>query len=362
MEPSTEPGCYWLRGRERAVPGLPITDMNCPTLALVEQLHVKGWRAVEEFVETTAPLGDHPAYDAREAVTQKWYYHVLHRLPELFRYCPTIPSQEPISFYRCLLQGIATTPRQGDRVYKALLNEGPPLAIEDEPGAAVRRFAIAGGHGEIDAAPKRQSRTQRGVRTRPPLRPVEDFRPVELARPPLPPPPDPPREPVIHEPIPPRGPGGSGDPAPPPLPLPPPDPLVEDPPLPPEPDALVPRRRTRGPLRARRAFVPFPPGGEIFVDRDYVDPKSGRLLSTWMLKCARHDGCMRKRGTGARNVAQYGEMECIAFLHAWNDMPSEDDADWQHSNCTVPQRLVVAKMQDPANEACYRTTLVENSV
>jgi len=57
MEPSTEPGCYWLRGRERAVPGLPITDMNCPTLALVEQLHVKGWRAVEEFVETTAPFG-----------------------------------------------------------------------------------------------------------------------------------------------------------------------------------------------------------------------------------------------------------------------------------------------------------------
>ena len=110
MVAADDAGCYWLRGMERAVPHVPLMDERCSSLVLVEQLHVKGWTAVSRTcVHTACPGRRCPGcpervYDGREAVKQKYYYQVIHCMPDSFRYCATVPSTEPMSFYKAILK------------------------------------------------------------------------------------------------------------------------------------------------------------------------------------------------------------------------------------------------------------------
>ena len=39
-----------------------------------------------------------------------------------------------------------------------------------------------------------------------------------------------------------------------------------------------------------------------------------------MMRCHRHDNCMKTRGIAAFSTKRYGELEPLAFLHAWRDM------------------------------------------
>ena len=353
MVPSEREACYWLRDPVRAVPpALPWTDENIASLVLTEQLTVRQWTAVLERVVHTPPLppaGPLRVYDAREALRQKMYYAILFRMPDVFEYCREIPSDEPVSFYKCLHKKLHVEPYLGDRHYKALLRgetrkRPEPLPIEEG------RWAIA--DADDDGPPakaKAKARAHsRGVRARPPppIAPPDGLPPVPPGPPPLPPPlPDPPPlagPPRIHEPVP----------------LPDPIEHVPDPPVAPPPvDDAAPVRRARGPLRARRGFVPWAPGGEVFYDKDYKEPKSGLVYSTWMLLCPRHNPCMRKRRLGPRTTKEFGAIEPLAFLDAWKDVPDNDaDPNWVHNTCDVPADAVRAKMADPETVAVYKST------
>ena len=277
-------------------------------------------------------------------------------MPGVFEVCNTIPSTEPISFYRCILRKIKVEPRLGDKHYLALLaGQPPPLPLEDDPGRHPARpnprFAIADQEGDV-AVPKAKPKA-RGVRARPPAHPpIAEPAPSPL---PLPVPP-----PAVVEPHPP--------PAPPPLPPPPlPPPIIEAPeppvlePPPPVPEPVGPpehRNRGRGPLRARRLFVPWQAGGEVFFDKDYQEPRSGIVYSTWMLQCPRHERCLKKTRIGPRTTRMFGPIEPLAYLHAWLELP-DGAPGWDHVGAEVPADLVRAKMEVPGNVDFYNRTMLQ---
>jgi hypothetical protein len=249
-------------------------------------------------------------------------------------------------------------PGMPDKHYRALLaGLPPPLALTDKapvPPVVPKRFAIAG-NGDDDAiAPKKRPRPQ-GPRR-------------HLA---LPPPPEPPEPPVVEPPRPlPLPPPG---PEPVPIPDPPPEvqPVLDDPPAPPpvlddplapplEPDVPPPpiaAPRRRGPLRARRGFLDWERGGEIFCDRAYRDKLTGKVFDTWFVKCPNHDKCSRTRRVVPAHMRVYGELEPLAFLDAWKDFDGSADPTWQHVGCEVPVDALAAKMALPEVVAAYQRTV-----
>ena len=127
-------------------------------------------------------------------------------------------------------------------------------------------------------------------------------------------PPSPPPPPVV-------------DPAPPPPP--PPPPPVEVGPPPPEEDCddVV--------LAAPEDPAPRPPPAPGRGDRwfdgngyrvrwgpDYVTPKGVRFSANWMIKCGNplHNRCFKKRHASEAHMSECGEIEPLAFLHAWAEL------------------------------------------
>jgi hypothetical protein len=84
----------------------------------------------------TAPLPEPKEFDCREATRMKAYYQTLLRMPDVFRFCGNIPSDEVISFYECLNRGITTEAGHRDKRYKLLLAGGTP------PSCQLKTFPI----------------------------------------------------------------------------------------------------------------------------------------------------------------------------------------------------------------------------
>ena len=127
------PGCFRLSAPEFARPAHPLTDLKCPTLCIVTELYRRGWRPVRRRV-THASLDCGPI-DGREAVAMKAYYIVVLEIHRCLPLCAGIPSDQPIPFYKCLLDGKAVEPGLGVAAYRRVLtgDPDPPAAIED-PG------------------------------------------------------------------------------------------------------------------------------------------------------------------------------------------------------------------------------------
>ena len=308
-------GCIWLANPRKAECRLALEDERCPNLLLTAHLYRHGWKGHEEPVVTMTPLPHVKPFDARDALKMKFYYRVLMGLPQLFALCPVIPSTEPASFYKCLLQGVATLPGLGDVMYRSLIaGREPPLAIEDGPAPpALPDLGFAVG-GESPPRPKKKMRAgARGPRAkppaRPPLPPIAPPSPLALPPPVLPPPLPPPPVPLPSPP-----------PTPPDLPTPPRSPSPAPQPPEAESDADVRARRRRGKRDDHRVYVPTTFGFEVAVDIDY-DPKDGTPpFSTWFGRCA-HCGRVKTRRIVAAHTRQFGAAEPLLFLHAWSETP-----------------------------------------
>jgi hypothetical protein len=340
IEDSDHEGCIWLKDPVWAKPMIALEDEACPNLLLMEELKRAGWVFEEKRAVHEAPFGAEPVYDSREALRQKSYYRVLLRLPNLFLLCSRIPSDEPVSFYRCLLTGFAVTAGHPDKCYKAVLgtNQFDMDALIDAPPAGpavLDRFGVA--EGDEPPAPKSRPR-QPGVRVR---RAAPKAKVVSKA-PPLAGPGPPPRDPPLPPPAEP-------------LPVIVPMPLPAPPP--PEPSssssAVVPARAppaVKKVKRGKRPWEPFPTGGRIVFDKDYKPPV-GPKYSTWFLECCHHDPCMRRRTTAARNTRVHGHLETLAFLHAWRDMEVPEGK--VHNLIDPTPAAVAALLAVPSNVAMY---------
>ena len=123
-------GCVALRQPVRALPMHPVTDMRCPALSMLAALYRAGWRNVEgRVVHTTLDVGP---MDGREAVRMKPYYVVLLQLPVCLPLTSSIPSDQPLLFYKLLLAGTAVEPGRGHAFYLALQRGLPALEPVDD--------------------------------------------------------------------------------------------------------------------------------------------------------------------------------------------------------------------------------------
>ena len=116
----TRPGVVVWEDPRRAVPTIPITDIHYPTVCLIALLRSAGWYSKEGTVTHTSLLapGTTAPYDGREAMKQKYYYMCLLRLSFCLPLAGgSLPSQEPIAFYKLLLRGEKATPGGSSRFY-----------------------------------------------------------------------------------------------------------------------------------------------------------------------------------------------------------------------------------------------------
>jgi len=121
----TSTACVLWEDPHKVQPAVPITDEHYPTVCLITHLKAKGYYSVSKTVEHTKPLaaGETGPYDGRECLKQKWYYQVLLRLPSCLPLCGgSLPSQEPVAFYKLLLRGEKAVPGKPSKEYVRQFN------------------------------------------------------------------------------------------------------------------------------------------------------------------------------------------------------------------------------------------------
>jgi len=340
VQPSDTAGVLLLSGETRAVPIFPLTDERCPVLALAQGLNDLGWTSERRLFRHT--LQDEKVYDSRNSLRMRWYFRMLHH--GLGRVLPlaggTVPSQEPMAFYRLLIDGIACTPGQKATIYQAILNtrkrkrgeepvplpdheaepEPPPimcggdamaLPLEGEEQLLLdqKRRRRGGGQGPI-----REGQGHGGGRGQSSAGP---------SAPPLPPPPIPLPPPPVEVFI---DPGNDAA-----LVL----PMPDDPPAPP--------RRAREPANWTHGMdeckVTFNPG--------YRAPGATRAYANYQITCAgANANCPAKchKTRGEQFSSRHGDIEPLAYLHAWRYTPWPRDGGRKSHALQDPDEAAVDAM------------------
>ena len=109
----------------------PITDLKCPAILMLGELHRRGWVPAKCRVHhETQAIGN---MDSREATRMKAYYVVLLELPRCILVGKGgIPSDQPIAYYKLLLKDKEVEWGLGDRASQARLgdykDDAPPPA------------------------------------------------------------------------------------------------------------------------------------------------------------------------------------------------------------------------------------------
>ena len=361
-------GCLELANPQRAVPQHALEDSRTPCLTLLAELYRRGWKPSEgRVVHVSAAIS---LMDGREAVKMKPYYRVLLAVERCFPLTSAIPSDEPLLFYKLLLDGVPVEPHLGNAAYLAIKAGDPPPeapAIEDggdgsddsdeicvfgevpapkapakarPPPVPPELLPIEAGEdsesdldprGPLRAADAKAKTKAAAPKAKPPAPgPKAPVAPPPLAvRPPLPPPPGP---------LLPPGPPGEDD-----------DELVVPPPAPPGPHLAAPpavkakgKGYGRGKGEERRKWKTAIGGsGEVFF-KEFFDVSTGTTYPNWIFKCPhcpRRINCRRTCGLVAKNM-RAGELEPLALLHVWRDTPAEPGK--SHRNTPVDRDAVLA--------------------
>ena len=305
-------GTLVLSDRRRAKPTMSVMDASAP-VALVEwALRQAGWEPVLNTIEHVhVPAEGSPKnYDGRSCLKMKWYFQTLLTLETCLPLARgSLPSQEPVHFYRLLLRGDFAQAGLSSKTYVLAWNRGGNVRDED-------LVALA--------APPEPLPLQDGV---------ESFGAMPLGMP----------DPVPKRragPSGPRRPGrgpqaggkgggggrgsgsGGGDPPPvdPPPPLPPPDgdEGFAAPPLPEE------NKKKKRQLDLEPTRVQGLNGCDIsFVL--YITT-SGKFEPHYKCHCFKHGACCEKRkGKTLANQRRWGRIQPIAFLHAWHAIAFPSD-------------------------------------
>ena len=316
-------GVIVLRGPERANPLMPIMDQTCPTLLVYGALEQKGWTPVRGVVELTLQNYRGKRFDGRLAIKHKTYFQVCHAVDTCIRLTSSIPSQQVIKFYQCLLKGLKVEPNMPDKHYAAILDDKrrasgalPILDIDDPPPSPPRPLraddddAIMGADVPAPKAqPRRRGDAGGGTTAHPHPAVPPGFR---LSPAPLPP-------------------GGGrrrdGPPRPDPLPVPPPAPPPDPPGTPPaeEPppddadDAIMgedaqPARPARtGPAVEAGQWTDSVDG--ILVKYEVYHPPEGGSYPNWIIQSQEYAGRTRSRKVCDAFSSIHGRVEPLAYLH-----------------------------------------------
>ncbi|CAK0911592.1 unnamed protein product [Prorocentrum cordatum] len=321
---SAVPGCTRLSNKRAVENHLPLMDEACPTISICSALRGRGWKAVERRVEHgSAEVGE---YDSFAAVKMKSYYQALLTLPACLPLASRIPSRQPILFYKLLLAGVRVEPGQGNESYLSRWKR-----VSGQPGRDLAPLPppshppVCNGEDDDVFAPLMPSAGPVAKRRKTQAVPIGTGGANSGSAGAAAPPP-----PAVggHDGAQPAAAGhggvaghaaGGDD-----------DVMVPAAAGPHGVDALalVPVGAAAGPARARReAIRPFSvglDGVEVRYD-DYVGPDPAASWSpNWMLKCPRHPRCFKKRHVTERSTAKHGDIEPLAYLHAWISVEPEE--------------------------------------
>ena len=75
------------------------------------------------------------------------------------------------------------------------------------------------------------------------------------------------------------------------------------------------RRAQRDPLEAWKPAL----FGASIDYQEYVK-RDGTVYKNYTILCTRHPGCKKTKGRSDGNMRRHGELQPLAFLHAWLDM------------------------------------------
>ena len=124
------PGCVNIDNPQLARPTMDIMNENYPTIAVLHHLLSQGW--VQDLDADVIHRRDTPrCLSLKQAGPKKFYFQCLLALDRVLGLVDEMLSNQPQSYYRCLLAGHAVMPWLGDREYKRILNgngEAPPAA------------------------------------------------------------------------------------------------------------------------------------------------------------------------------------------------------------------------------------------
>ena len=115
VKPHSEPHCVTVSDPRLVYCDIPYLEDRCPALPIAWALKRRGWKGVDvRCTHTTHELG---GFDCTEATKMKCYYQVLYSLPTCMPLASSIPSRQPVLFYRILLAGTRVEPGLGNEEY-----------------------------------------------------------------------------------------------------------------------------------------------------------------------------------------------------------------------------------------------------
>jgi len=347
VEPSDVAGCDVWSGGERALVKHSVLHDKCPVLSLIMHLKSKGWIA-DSGKQNHTDVVPGP-FDCVEAVKFRQYYQTLAVLERCLPLTSNIPSRQPIAFYRCLLQGLKVLPNESAKHYQLVINahlrkhgkivevlpvEDAALPITDVPLDPDGIILSGAEQPPAQPKPKRQPAVSTGA--------PRKGRPKALPAPPGSAPP------IVG--IPPGSPSGGGDGGggggeggggcPP----------VDDPDgivlvEPTDPDGVATGSSAPAPKRSQRQVEGRVEVAGLFGTKVWFQPyttTTEKAYPNFIMACSRHKPpCMKVKGLLPSNTKEFGAVEPLCFLHAW-DGYDDPLGKKSHTQSNPPQELVRA--------------------
>lgn len=137
-------GCASVSEAELVKAGDDFEDPQYPAFALLDLLRKRDFKSFTSHVMVNKTTRRPREFYLEDPVAQNMYFKVLLRLRHLPRAPAMLPSDNPQSYYRCLLAGIDAAPDMRDKAYLRLMNDdpmvtlpapAPPLALPPPDGA-----------------------------------------------------------------------------------------------------------------------------------------------------------------------------------------------------------------------------------
>jgi len=105
------------------------------------------------------------------------------------------------------------------------------------------------------------------------------------------------------------------------------------------------------PILEREAYDFQPAIGDAkIVCHRYTHPVLLTTYTNWILKCPRHHRCYKKRLILPNHTKTYGDLEPVAYLHAWIDMDPMKEGQSHSRGCNPKLDLVSAYMAGHRDE------------
>lgn len=123
-------GCLLIKDPHKARPTVAILDEKSPVLALVRHLQLSGWRPMQALRDHTPQQLD-LAFSTTNLASRGPYLRCLANIEVIWRLGYTLlAGNECQDYYRCALKGYVVEPKLGAKHYAAILKGEPPPVPE----------------------------------------------------------------------------------------------------------------------------------------------------------------------------------------------------------------------------------------